>query len=190
MIDITNYQKGILWGISTINNDNRIVVRHKNRYFIDALGIDNSVYEQNGHTDIQYVLKFRDKNILNELIKNGYAARNSDERCIPHDADIEFIQAWIELHGSCDWQKTKRGRKVRLRIYGNKLLISQLNQLMSQLLDVSEKTPQKITDKTYMLSFGSQDEIDHICSRFETETIRCDEFWDKLRAMIIEYNNR
>ena len=192
---MTSYQKGILWNISSINPDGRIVLRHSERYFLDAIGHSNTIYEQDGNSGKpQYVLKFKDKQILDELINIGYTPRNSDIRHLPQDVDKAFIQACIELHGYCDWQTAYRRngdkyRKVRLRIYGNKMLISQLNIAMAEFIGVTLKTPQVVTNKTYFLSYTSQDEIEHICAYFESEPIRYSKLWDKMRDMINQYNN-
>lgn len=196
---IDTYMLGIIWSISTINPDGRIVFRHKEKYFLQCLQskFGGTIYEQESRTDKQYVLKFKNNELLNELNKLGYSNRNSNERIIPICADAKFLQAYLEIHSNVDWQTAysnngkRKYKKVRIRIYGNSMLIDGINKLMQDVIGVELKSPQKCTnDTTKYLSYGSQKEIDMICDKFIGEDKRFIEYWDKVSSMIIEYNNK
>jgi hypothetical protein len=88
---------------------------------------------------------------------HGWSERNAEERQYPcgHINHKGFISVYIEIHSSLD--KTKNG--TRLRIYGNKILINQLNHMLHKVFAVDKKTPQRATEKTYVLYFQSENEI-------------------------------
>jgi hypothetical protein len=195
---INTYILGIVWSISSINPDSRIVFRHKEKYFIQCLQkvFGGSIYEQDSRTDKQYVLKFKRDTLLNELNELGYSNRNSDKRIIPTIADKKFLQAYLEIHSKVDWQtaytgnKKRKYKKVRIRVYGNKLLLEGINLLMHDIIRVELKTVQNCkNDTTGYISYGSQDEINMICDAFINEELRFIPYWDKISSMINEHNN-
>ena len=196
MIDM--YILGIVWSISSINSDERIVFRHKEKYFLQCLQsyFGGTIYEQEARTDKQYVLKFKRDDLLLELNEFGYSSRNSNNRIVPIIADKKFLQAYLEIHSKADWQtaysnnRKRKYKKVRIRVYGNSGLINGINILMRDIIGVELKTPQKChNEKTMYLSYGSQAEIDIICNAFINEDIRYIEYWDKISSMINEYNS-
>jgi hypothetical protein len=195
---INAYILGIVWSISTINSDGRIVFRHKEKYFIQCLQseLGGSIYEQESRTDKQYVLKFKRDELLSELNIYGYSSRNSDKRILPIIADKKFLQAYLEIHSKVDWQtaytgnKKRKYKKVRIRVYGNKLLLEGINQLMHDIIRVELKTIQNCNnDTTGYISYGSQEEVNMICDAFINEEQRFIPYWDKISSMINEYNN-
>lgn len=193
---IDTYILGIIWSISSINTDGRIVFRHKERYFIQCLQeyFGGTIYEQEARTGTQHVLKLNNSSLLFELDECGYSSRNSDERILPKIADTKFLQSYLEIHSSADWQtayKNKRKyKKVRIRVYGNEILIDGINYLMKDIIGVKLKSPQKCANETTKyLSYGSQEEINMIYDKFTNETNKFSDYWNKLDKMINEYNS-
>lgn len=180
------YQLGILWGCGSYNGE-RIVIRHKNRYFLDQIQpiVGNQIYRQNGRTVEQYVLKFRYD--IAELEAIGYTRRNDSIRILPECADIYFLQAYLELHGSFDWQTAYSGRKPRrrkyykkrLRVFGNYHLLQGISDLLSKYCGCTEKTIQTmaISSKTCYISYCNQREIDNIIRTFNGNTPCFSPFW-------------
>lgn len=196
MIDA--YILGIVWSISSVNPDGRIVFRHKEKYFIQCLQeyFGGTIYKQQARTDTQYVLKFKRDDLLLELNEYDYSNRNNDQRIIPIIADDIFLQAYLEIHSKVDWQTAysnngkRKYKKVRIRVYGNSDLIDGINKLMHDFIGVELKSPQRCTnDTTKYLSYGSQKEIEMICNKFICVEKRFIEYWDKINRMIWEYNN-
>ena len=54
---INTYILGIVWSISSINPDGKIVFRHKEKYFLQCLQekFGGTIYEQQSRTNKQYV---------------------------------------------------------------------------------------------------------------------------------------
>lgn len=109
-----------------------------------------TIYGQQSYTNEQYVLKIRNQNLIDYLYNLGYSRRNDDERYLSKCADRDFIKAYIEIHSSINWQivytnTTERIKYhiVRMRIYGNKELINELNILMHNIIGTSIKKTTK-----------------------------------------------
>ncbi|WMC91239.1 hypothetical protein [Kineothrix sp. MB12-C1] len=189
-----NYSLGILWGCGNFS-ENRMIIRHSEKYFLEKIQeiVGRTIYEQVGTSDRkQYVLKFRMEE--SELREMGWSPRNADERHIPVSADAEFLRAYLEMHSSVDWQTAYYGRnrsrkykKVRLRVFGNIYLIDELNELISRVCGTTIKTPQRTVGKTTMyLSICNQEEIaqiyDMLCKHPCYEP-----YWEKYFNMMQEY---
>lgn len=183
-MDISNYQLGIIWSIGTyLSDENKMVFRHKDRYFLKQLKnlTHNNIYLQSTPNKNYYVLKIPgfDLDYLKDL---GWTYRNTNIRYMPTlDDHKDFLRAYIELHSSLDY--SKRGtniKRLRLRIYGNKILIEELNRIISDLCNVKIKTPQIIhNDKTSILYYQNFREIDNILSYIEGNPYNSN-FWNEI----------
>lgn len=181
------YQLGILWGCSSYA-DGRIVLRHKNRYFLEQIQpiVAKQIYRQDGRTADQYVLKFRYD--IAELEAIGYTRRNDSIRILPECADLYFLQAYLELHGSFDWQtaysgsKTRRRKyyKKRLRVFGNYHLLQGISDILSKCCGCADKTIQTmaISSKTCYISYCNQREIENIIHTFRRRDPCFMPFWN------------
>ncbi|MEY8763319.1 MULTISPECIES: hypothetical protein [Clostridium] len=108
----------------------------------------------------------------------------------------DFLQAYIELHGRLDYStrymsknKRERYRGLRLRIYGNYIIINSINNILHRYIKVSLKTPQlNINKKTAILYYTSFKEIDAIIN-YISGTPCFLEFWQdvdmKLKKPVI-----
>lgn len=188
---MNTYLLGIIWSVSSINSDGRIVFRHKERYFLEQIQkeYDKTIYQSESLTGIQYVLKFKNNELLNLLYENGYTARNSEIRNLPVPADREFLKAYLEIHSSLDYQTTHsrnsgKGKKPRLRIYGNKYIIGGINTLIGSIFGFPLKTPQRITEKTYYLSFANRKELTEIFAEYRRDGIKFEPYWRKFEEIL------
>ncbi|OPX84589.1 MAG: hypothetical protein A4E53_03847 [Pelotomaculum sp. PtaB.Bin104] len=61
-----------------------------------------------------------------------------------------FIRAWVELHSSIDVARIgqKKAPTPRLRIYGNRLLMEEMNHIISAGTGVSVRALQKTANET------------------------------------------
>lgn len=192
---MNSYQMGIIWGIGGFA-EGRFILRHKDIYFLEQMNLRNKIYQQlTAKGKIQYVLKT--SSIAPGDIP-GWSARNASERNIPILNDYKgFMRAYIELHGCLDYciaytrEKSKhKYKKLRLRIYGNNILIQSINAILHENCSVGLKSAQKtINDTTKYISYTSYNELLKIfewidgCPRHEP-------FWadidKKLRQPIID----
>lgn len=154
---------GILWAIGGDNGE-CFYLRCRYRGIIeevrDYFNLDAQIIEGKSSTNKQFKLKITGdirQKILYELSRQGWSPRNADIRNYP-SGDIEhreFIRAWLQLHSSFDFRYFG---KPRLRVYGNKKLITEMNDIISRLAGVSRKTPYKLhNNKTYALYYVSKD---------------------------------
>jgi len=156
--DAGAYVLGILWGtLSTA--DQGYWVRHRDRWYIDMvrdyLGITVVGHGSYSKTGDQWRLKITravDVALVREILEtHGWAARNASERPFPSGPVNErgFIRAWVELHSSADIARIGQKRKPmpRLRIYGNAVLIAEINRLLSVMTGVPERAIQKTTNE-------------------------------------------
>jgi len=133
----------------------------------------------------QYVLKIP---FSADLFRGfGWAERNADERNIPALEDYQdFLRAYLELHSSADILRTKRGKRLRLRIYGNHVLIQSINSILAEQVGVLPKKPQPCPNgKTSVLYFQSAAEIDMVLN-YIFDVPYCPEYWDKYKALLEE----
>lgn len=172
---LTPYQLGIIWSIGSWQNEGKIIFRHRDRYYLEQLEplFESKIYKQHSRTGLQYALK---TTLLSpkQLDEYGWYARNADQRNVPMHLPRykDFLRAYIEIHGFLDYctvyidsrKKTGKYRKLRLRIYGNEVLIASLNAIIQQEIGgVLPKKPQIIHNgKTAILYYQNFAEIDRI----------------------------
>lgn len=188
VMEMNGYQMGIVWGIGGFAED-RFICRHKERYFLEKLQTGNTIYPQTSKGKTQYVLKTR-AITLDDL--PGWTARNASERDIPLLDDYkDFLRAYIELHGCLDYHigykrkdKSQKYKHLRLRIYGNNILIQSANILLHENCCVGLKSIQRtVNDTTKYISYAAFEEILRIfeyidgCPRFQP-------FWDDIDAKL------
>lgn len=198
-----NYTLGIIWSIGTFQ-ENRFIFRYRNKYFLEQIQryCNNSTYKQTGRTGKpQYVLKtvsFTPDNF------KGWTERNAEQRNIPILTDYkDFLRAYFEIHSCLDYCTSyyNRGRnkglkykRLRLRVYGNYIIIESINNILKQECKVGGKKVQwvNINDKTAYLQYTAYDEITTIYD-WLTGKPRHKEFWNdidlKLKIPIKEYNS-
>lgn len=170
--DLSYYDLGIFWGVGSYT-DGRMVFRHKDRYFIDRIGLylNNINYEQvSSKSIIQYVLKTSQIDIKS-FAENGWTSRNSDTRDLPILENYkDFLRAYIELHGCFKYtlrykRKPKKDpyKKLAFIIYGNYKMLTSINQILSCISGVNLKTVQLLYNgKTASLNYASLSEINSI----------------------------
>lgn len=140
--DAGAYILGVLWGTATVSG-NCYWVRHRERLYIDIvrehLKITAEGHESYSYTGNQWRLKItRTADVLTIktlLERHGWTPRQAPERPYPRGSinDRGFIRAWVELHSSADIASTGRKRTPtpRLRIYGNRLLLEEMNRVIA-----------------------------------------------------------
>ena len=172
IIDISNYDLGIVWALGSKIEQSKFSFRHKEKYFIERLSLvfGNNVYSQKrvkDKSDVQFVLK--PKLNADELYSLGWSARNSEERELPILSDYkDFLRAYLEVHSSLDYSSRRRRsggqyKSLRLRIYGNANIIAGINQIFSQEINVAIKKIQVLKNqKTAILYYHSLAEIQEI----------------------------
>ena len=165
---------GILWALGR-DDGTYFLIRYKERSLLEEIckysGLSKQIITGRSQTNIQYRLKLTNdirKNILYALIKrHGWSPRNADIRQYPiGDIDhMEFILAYVQIHSTLEFPK---GRS-RLRIYGNKLMMEEMNDIIPRVFSVARKTPQRIADKTYALCYQRESEISELLPGFEPD---------------------
>ncbi len=195
--DVSNYVLGIIFSIGSIA-EGRLIFRHKYRYFLEQIQAicGNTIYEQENKGKPQYVMKTRSFDI-DELKQYGWEERNAEQRNIPTlDNCSDFLRAYIELHGALDYStrymnrsKRERYRGLRLRIYGNYIIINSINNILHRYVKTNLKTSQlNINGKTAILYYTSFKEIDAIVN-YISGTPCFKEFWQdvdmKLKKPVI-----
>ena len=190
-----NYELGILFSIgSWLENDNVLVLRHKNKYFLEQINkyYSYNIYKQCVKDKNQYVLKIYNFNIQN-LYKIGWNNRNSNIRDIPQlDCYKDFLRAYLELHGCLDYSvryryrgKRDKYKALRLRVYGNYNIIYKLNYIISCECSVNVKTVQGLgssdNGKTSYLAYCDFVEIKNIYN-YVFDYPYCEEYWDDVEG--------
>lgn len=157
--DTGSYILGILWGAASKVESNYII-RHRDPFFLktikDILKLEPVIQKSYSHTRDQYRLKIsrhRDILFLDELYStHGWTKRNDRKRYYPAGPinDKGFIRAWLELHSSVDICRSGRKKRPlsRLRIYGNRLLIQDINEIISANTGLKLRALQKTSNET------------------------------------------
>ena len=195
--EISNYELGILWGIGNwCESDGIFVLRHRNKYFLKQIKkyTDSIIYEQESRTGVQHVLKIFNFDI-NSLVNLGWSERNSEVRVMPVLDDYkDFLRVYIELHGCLDYSlrykkkdKSVKYKGLRLRIYGNKGIVEDINRILSEKCGVGVKTIQgvKSNNKTFYVAYASFVEIDRIYN-WIFDYPYCVEYWDEIEGKMRE----
>jgi len=178
-MQITGRILGILWAIGYLAEDKYtfFYIRHKNKSIIEEIrqffNIKSKIIEGESFTGKQYKLKITSTTkdlIMKELLNQGWTPRNSSARYYPKnlqpDQHKDFIFTWIEIHSSFDYHGCGKG-KQRLRVYGNKTFIEELNQHIHRIFGCGIKKPQ-ITVKgtnTYALYYQNKHEVECLLER-------------------------
>lgn len=182
---MNEYQLGIIFAIGSISQG-RMIFRHRDRYFLEQIQelTRNQIYEQQSRTGVQYVLKTRNIDI-EDLKHSGWNERNAAERNVPILDDYsDFLRAYIEIHGCLDYStryryrdKRDRYKALRLRIYGNHILISSINRILHEYVGVGLKSVQNVWNgKTACIYYASLKEIQSILYYISGEPC-FDGFW-------------
>jgi hypothetical protein len=134
---------------------------------------------------------------INELKTLGWTERNSSQRDIPDlDNYKDFLRAYFELHarlGYCTQYKRRTKEKyyaLRLRIYGNHLLIQSICTLLHQLIGVGMKSAQDVgNEKTSYIAYTAAAEVFDILD-WITGTPRHKEYWQDIDKKLSEPTKR
>jgi len=153
--DTGAYILGILWACCGPGDKTHWWVRHRDPWYPEAirtyLSITARVHKSFSNTGSQARLKIAriaDMNKVKQLLYlHGWTPRQSKERLYPSGPlnDRGFIRAWIEIHSHADIARTGRKRKPtpRLRVYGNKLLLEEMNLIIAGRANVQPRTLQR-----------------------------------------------
>jgi hypothetical protein len=129
-------------------------VRHRDLYFVTAvrnhLGIRSGIQEVKSKTGPQYRLKIVRQETVQDmhafLQEQGWQPRKALERQYPNGPVNHrgFIRAWVELHGGVDIRQSKNRNgsyspQRRLRIYGNHLLMEEINEILCHATGLSPR---------------------------------------------------
>lgn len=151
---------GILWGTATMAGGNSYWVRHHDRWYLDtvrerlAIGMNRQInYFPSEEKWCLKVTRGAEVATLNELLEqHGWKPRSVPERPYPAGPlnDRGFVRAWVELHASADVARPGRKRvpTPRLRIYGNWLLLEDINRVISIGTGLGPRKPQKTPKET------------------------------------------
>jgi hypothetical protein len=189
--DLTNYQLGIIWGFGSYTVTD-MTFRHKDRYFIEQIQrlTDSQIQYQVDAGKPQYKLKTALFDIA-QLEQLGWSHRNAEQRDIPTLDDYrDFLRAYIELHSSLDYctSYTKSRQKyyrLRLRIYGNKILIQSINNVLREHGCQLKAIQRTVNDTTVYIAYTALDEIKAIYNYISGSPCHSDYWQDvdtKLRA--------
>jgi hypothetical protein len=190
---LNDYILGIIFSIGYISRG-RLIFKNKNKYFLEQIQriCGNNIYKQKDKNNVQYVLSTKYFNI--EKLKDiGWSSRNSDIRQLPRLKQYgDFLRAYIELHSRFDYctryknkQKKIKYKSLRLRIYGNKILIREINKILNMDAGTTLKSPQnEKNNKTSCISYTSINEIKSIF-RYIEENPCFDSFWKEIENKLI-----
>jgi hypothetical protein len=159
--DTGGYILGLLWGTMSTWEEG-YWFRHRDRWYVDAvrdyLGITAAVQEVASSTGPQYRLKIVRtewvESLSSLLESQNWAPRNAQERAYPSGSlnDRGFCRAWVELHSSVDIHQAKRRNgtyypQKRLRIYGNAVLMEEMNYVLSSAAGLEPRKLQRTANE-------------------------------------------
>ncbi|WP_338835971.1 hypothetical protein [Neomoorella thermoacetica] len=157
--DFGAYILGILWGALSIS-DEGYWLRHRDRWYIEVVkqyfGIASCGHESHSNTGGQWRLKITrsaDMAAVRDLLeRHGWTPRKAPKRPYPRGPldDRGFVRAWVELHGSADIARIgrKRGPVPRLRVYGNWVLMEDINRIIAADTGLPLRALQKTANET------------------------------------------
>lgn len=169
---VDGYLLGLIWGIGSYS-ESRITFRHKDKCFIDYVAKQYGItpYQQFSRTNVQWTAKTHKVNI-DELIALGWTPRNANERHLPKiDGLNDFLRAYMEIHSRldcCPAYKRKRPKggkyyKLRLRIYGNNILLSEIAEYFSHNIHSQVSAIEKTcVEKSGILNYTKYNDIQEI----------------------------
>lgn len=152
-----SYVLGILWSTGGLIEDryDYFILRHRDRYFLDtvreSLGLQGTIFLGSSRTGPQYKLKVFHFD-LGYMESLGWQSRQNEQRNYPSIPEHPgFIRAYLEIHSILDTitvRKYDRPPRTgpRLRIYGNRLFLEQLSQVLVTEIGVGLKKVQKATN--------------------------------------------
>ncbi|GEA15370.1 hypothetical protein E308F_16140 [Moorella sp. E308F] len=156
--DLGAYILGILWGAFSIS-DEGYWLRHRDRWYIEVVKqyfrIASCGHESHSNTGTQWRLKITraaDVAAVKTILERyGWTPRKAPERPYPHGPldDRGFVRAWVELHGSADVTRIGRKRTLtpRLRVYGNRVLMDDINRVIATGTGLPLRTLQKTVNE-------------------------------------------
>ena len=194
---LSNYQLGILYSVGTyLPSENRFVIRHKDKHYIDILTpvFKTNPYTQNSRTQIQYVLKSSTSQNLNPYDNtnnlSNWSSYNSEIKTIQILSDYkDFLRAYIEIHSTLDYSTRYKNKKekykaLRLRIYGNKIFLESINNILHDYAYATIKSIQILSNnKTAILQYTSYTEILSIYDYIQGEPYN-KELWNNIFQML------
>ena len=99
----------------------------------------------------------------------------------------DFLRAYIETHSSLDYStryKNKKSKALRLRIYGNKIFLESINNILHDYAYTNLKTIQILSNnKTAILQYTSYAEIKSIYNYLQGEPHN-KPLWDNIFEML------
>jgi hypothetical protein len=189
--DITPYQLGIIWGLGSYI-ETEMVFRSEHSYFLEHIQTltDSEVSIQRSRHKVQYKLK----SVMfdtEELKQIGWTERNAEIRDIPVLDNLnnykDFLRAYIEIHSRLTYRiiKNKKGikthKKIRLKIYGNKILIQSINNFLFEFADVPKRNPYiSKNNKTATITYIILEQIENVLRFVEGEPYY-QKFWDDVQ---------
>lgn len=203
------YIMGIFWGALSVT-DEGYWLRHRDSWYIDTvkqyLGITAREHESYSNTGGQWRLKITRSAdvaaIKTHLECYGWTPRKALERPYPHGPldDRGFVRAWVELHGSADVSRIGRKRTLtpRLRVYGNRVLMDDINRIIATdtglPLRTLQKTANEATVALYYYGKSFRAVVDwlyagaEICNpamrtRFEEVLLKCEAIAKNINAI-------
>lgn len=193
--DAGAYVLGIMWGTLSIFGGRRYWLRHRDRWYIETarefLHVSASVHTSYSNTGNQARLKiFRGEDaykVTQLLDRHGWARRKAEERPYPQGPvdDRGFVRAWVELHSCADITYPGRKRKAtpRLRIYGNEVLMEEINAVLCAAIGSRprklQKTVNEITKALYFTGRSYRAVLDWLYQTWELSNDKVrDKFYD------------
>jgi len=168
--DLTDYQKGIFWGIgSYVKEEDSVTFKDRRKHFLKIMGeiTGNKVYKQiTPKNKKQYVVKSYLYDI-ETFKKNNWTERKAKTRELPPLKNYkDFLRAYIELHSGLGYSIRRRKKKykgLRLRIYGNWKLIKSVNKIINENTKIGLKNPQNAPNEiTKILVYTNTEQINKI----------------------------
>jgi hypothetical protein len=196
------YILGILFSVGSYSkSEERFVFCHRDIYYLNQLKnipdmINQSIYKQlTSKSKTQFVLKSPcHSNLFSFLQQYNWKEYNSDNKYypkIPNQYNSDFLRSYFEIHSSLGYgmaynkQTKQKYYKLRLRIYGNKTFVSDINSILSRELDITLKTLQiSENKKTAVLSYQSYDEIKLIYNYIENALCN-PEYWNDVHEKLL-----
>lgn len=169
-INISGYQIGVLYALSSNAGDNRLIIRSIDKWYCEVCQelFRVNIYPNNYHYDRDKATQW----CLKGTLKVPFPK-------LEDITDIEgFCRSWIEIHSCLD----KPRDKLRLRIYGKeeilKFLIQHLPVAMKKIQNIRTQTG--ITSAVY---YQSRKEIINIFDYINGYP-KNDKVWDKWNKII------
>lgn len=152
------YALGILWGTASLITSNELMIRHRDlellAYWQHLMSLSGSIAVYSSATGPQGRYRIRQHFVVRRLKDwlnaAGWTPRQADVRPYPQVPiqDGAFIRAWIELHAAADRPPQGRQRREtpRIRIYGNQVLLTTMNDHIARASGLTPRTLQKTSN--------------------------------------------